>query len=234
MNFEEASKYDGTTIKLGAETARTWFLLNFSWIPFANLYTAIHLNIPLSFKVQLGYMIQASMLITLTIYLMKNMKVRTSNPFGNKGANLSLIAKLVPLVLYTFSATASHSVTPKYQNEIKILGQVYMSYSVVLMTACTLLAVFILLSKSRILVFLLGLIAIGNLAVNSSISQTFDSSMNRNNQLIESFESGSFQDRCEALEQWKLIGWPDYYRDGMELGLSYSFKSVRGSNFCKN
>ena len=151
-----------------------------------------------------------------------------------KTEKLSLLDKTIPLVLYALSATASHSLTPKYQSEIKVLGQVYMSYSVVLMTAGSLLSIFILLSKTNLSLMLLCAISIGNLAINSTISQTFDASMIRNSLLIESFNSGNSQERCEALEQWKLINWPDYYRVGMESGLSYSFKSIRNSDFCSD
>ena len=232
MYFEEAGKYDGTTINIGFDSLRTWFLLNFSWIPFANLYTADHLNIPINVKLDKIYFIQTAVLITVAVYLINILKSKPKFNSVKKVEHLSLAIRIVPLSMYAFSATASHSLTPKYQNEIKVLGQVYMSYSVVLMTGCALLSALILLSKSRLLVLMLCTIAIGNLAVNTTISQTFNASMIRNNQLIESFENGNSQNRCEALESWKEINWPDYYRDGMELGLSYSFSSIRNSKFC--
>jgi hypothetical protein len=234
MNLEAASKYDGTTINLGFDTARTWLLLIFSWVPFANLYTADHLNIPLNFELQIFYFIQVTILILATAYLMKIFRKNPKLIIVKKTEKLSLLHKTIPLVMYAFSATASHSLTPKYQSEIKVLGQVYMSYSVVLMTACALLSVLILSSKSTLSVVLICAITMGNLAINTTISQTFNASMIRNSLLIDSFSSGNSQVRCEALEQWKLINWPDYYRVGMEQGLNYSFKSIRDSNFCSD
>jgi hypothetical protein len=232
MNLDAASKYDGTTIKLGLDAVQTWLLLNLSWIPFANFYTADHLNIPLNFKLQTVYFIQVAVLITTTFLLMKILKSKANFVFVKKTEKSILLHKTIPLALYALSATASHALTPKYQSEIKVLGQVYMSYSVVLMTACALLSVYILLSKSAL--WVLCAIAIGNLAINTTISQTFNLSMIKNTILIESFNSGNSRERCEALEQWKSINWPDYYRVGMESGLNYSFKSIRNSNFCSD
>jgi hypothetical protein len=233
-NLDAAGRYDGTTVKLGLDLLQTWFLLNSSWIPFANAYTANYLNIPLNFKGGLIYFTQGALLIMATVYLIKNSKGESTLKNFVKNDGFNLVYKMVPFILYAFSATASHSLTPKYQNEINVLGQVYMSYSVVLIVVCAFLCVLILVTKFKPVILLVCGIAIANLAVNTSISETFNSSMERNNQLIKSLASENLQVRCDALENWKLMNWPDYYRDGMELGLKFTFKEIENSNFCSD
>lgn len=233
-NFDAAEKYDGTTIRLGIDSIQTWVLLNISWIPFANLYTANYLNIPLNFKGGLIFTVQVTFLITAIWYVARNLKRKSIFKNVQKIENHSLLHKMLPFILYAFSATASHSITPKYQNEINVLGQVYMSYSVVLMVVSAFLCVLILMTNSQALILLVGGIAMANLAINTSISQTFNLSMDKNNQLIASFDNGDSQARCDALEKWKSMNWPEYYRDGMELGLEYTFKKNENSSFCSD
>jgi len=160
-------------------------------------------------------------------------------------APLSFIKVLVagsPFVLYWAGATFTQASTVKVQMEAVRLGQVYNYYAVGATAFIVLLIVGLyLINWSRVHAgFQGGLMAIALLfgayqyVVNWNVMVQFNGATSGGSQLLVAFaERPPMPERCNALNVWKSVGWPEYYWLDMELGLNQSYKIYHGEPFCE-
>jgi hypothetical protein len=152
-----------------------------------------------------------------------------------------LLAGCSALVIYGLGATFSQTSTVKVQTEALRVGQVYNYYAV----SATVFALLVVIgiwsvnwsSVSRAVRFALAsvvLIFMGyQYNVNANVLYTFNSLMKPSQDLLVAYaEQPPMPKRCALLDQWKALGWPEYYWLDMELGLNASSEIYRRELFC--
>ena len=146
------------------------------------------------------------------------------------------------LLIYWVGATFSQTSTVKIQDEAKRIGQVYNYYAI----AATCLAMIVILALvfvpwkrvGRIIVAGLGVVLFTfagyQYALNWNVLAQFNAIMKPSRDLLAAYaDQPPMADRCQALDRWKLMGWPEYYWLDMELGLNRSNEIYRGEPFCQ-
>jgi hypothetical protein len=155
---------------------------------------------------------------------------------------LRVLVVCSPFVLYWAGATFTQASTLKVQMEAVRLGQVYNYYAVGATCFALLLVIgLFLINWSRVhAVLQLGLFAFALLfgayqyIVNWNVMVQFNGATSGGSQLLVAFaERPPMPERCNALNVWKSVGWPEYYWLDMELGLNQSYKIYHGEPFCE-
>jgi uncharacterized protein YacL len=154
-----------------------------------------------------------------------------------------VLRSALPVLLYAAAANATIASTKKYQDEIRIVGQVYNSYAS--MTILVSLLICLMLYKMKIkrkvfmirgsLLFFVSIFLSLQLVINYNLGNTSRFYSQKSVNLLEAFDSNSSElERCRTWDEWSKQNWPTYYRISMGLGLNASFKNYYGREFCSN
>jgi len=184
----------------------------------------------------------ASFLIGL-LWMLDNRAARPSLAAITPEGHRFWLASLA-LVIYWVGATLTQTSTAKIQREASGIGQVYNYYAVgATVVGIIGAALFVSLDSStvrrkvlrRVVVVIVVLGGIYQHQLNSQVTNQFNRILVPNANLLNVFHQGlDNMQRCQALEWWKSLGWPEYYATDMENGLDLSYQMYRGYEFCKN
>jgi hypothetical protein len=152
-----------------------------------------------------------------------------------------LLLTITPFLLYWVGATFTQTSTVKVQQEVMRFGQVYNYYAVG--SICLAIILVLVLTQIRWTQVLLsvrvlligGLLSLGSFQyfINWNVTTQFNIANGGTRNLLTAFaEKPPMSERCEALNSWKLMGWPEYYWLDMELGLNASYRFYQGEEFC--
>lgn len=149
---------------------------------------------------------------------------------------------ILGLIIYWFGATVTQTSTAKIQREASGIGQVYNYYAVGavvvgLVGAIAFLSLFGTWGR-RWRLILVPIVLVATLyqhQINSQVTNQFNRVLVPNGNLLNVFhEVRDNTQRCQALEWWKSLGWPEYYANDMEKGLDLAYVMYRGYEFCDN
>lgn len=153
-----------------------------------------------------------------------------------------VLVLLAVIIAYWALATATHSVTAKYIEEIQHPGNVYLFYAVGVVAVATLLALALdWLRRRPWSVLLLGLLplvgafVLGQVAVNTAVADAVHRVYPLNAPLVgASTDPGVDVDaRCAVLEGWWLQPWwPEYYSSAVGEDIQENFERMYGEEFC--
>jgi hypothetical protein len=179
-------------------------------------------------------------LISLGVVLVFARNEVSQNKFSM--AQTSKFALLLsPFVIYWIGATFTQTATVKVQTESTRLGQVYNYYAVAVLCLAIVITSFLFIVQwSRIgVVIRMGLfvIVLGlggyQYSLNWNVMEKFNSNTTGTSRLLAVYaDKPEMKARCDALNVWKNMGWPEYYWLDMELGLNASYKIFHGEYFC--
>ena len=181
-------------------------------------------------------------LVTLAvlIWITRNKKPNTSEiPTG--GWQRLLVAVL-PAGIYWLGATFAQTATKKVQDESQRIGQVY-NYYAVGSVAISLIVVVMILGivrahhQFRLRVFFsTAFVVVGcyQYATNLNVLLRFNEAMKPTSNLLVTFaERPEMAERCARLDQWKAMGWPEYYWLDLELGMNMMYQLNHQEDFCR-
>ena len=147
-----------------------------------------------------------------------------------------------PLLIYWFGTTFTQTSTVKVQQESNRIGHVYNYYAVGSIMA-VMIVFFLVISlgrapfKPRLISLMSAVLILGGTfqwAMNWNVMTKFNGVMSGSqNLLVAVTDQPDMSKRCEALDIWKSMGWPEYYWLDMELGLSRMYEIYRDEEFCK-
>ncbi len=222
--------YDGTSVDLNYKVIRTFFIQIYGYFPLS--------TIPLTIKIG-AYNFQTSALYiaitTITLFAMFFLAKKTlfkSNTVRHKLNYFNAFIATVFLGLQMIFTALLFSITPKYQNELNILGKVYMNYIVGLVTiGIFLIAITLHLNSKHVLT---AILTVGLITNYSNIHQLNLMNFNyrANSQVITAFNSDSPKIRCQILRDWLTREWPDYYKQGIISGLNFSHERIYKEPYC--
>jgi hypothetical protein len=153
-----------------------------------------------------------------------------------------LLAVVAGLLIYWFGATLAQTSTIKIQDESRRVGQVYNYYAVAgtcFVLVCVALLILVPWERlARPLIAIIVAIAIGfsgyQYTVNWNVLAQFNAIMKPSRDLLAAYaDRPSMAKRCAAFNQWKAMGWPEYYWLDMQLGLDKLYQRYQGEAFCK-
>ncbi len=167
--------------------------------------------------------------------------------FGSKLQNVSRVSVsssllgFIPFVIYWFGATFIQTATEKVQLESVRLGHVYNYYAVAALCSAIIFVTLLFLvpwtKANKLLRYGLMSIALTvggfQYLLNWNVMRQFNGVTSGSSQLLAVYsDKPPMLERCEALDKWKSMGWPEYYWLDMELGLNESYKIFHGEAFC--
>jgi hypothetical protein len=145
---------------------------------------------------------------------------------------------VLTLALYWFSSTMIQTMTDKYQSEIVRIGQVYNFYAQgsLVVATFTLVAIFGFAWRPLIRNTALGAMALLSFVqfnVNSGLKDAISIGNGASRSVLEAYsDSVSPAERCARWNAWASGVWPEYYEQGLSVGLSLAYKHFYGSDFC--
>jgi hypothetical protein len=226
------NNYSGTQIKLSIEFFKSFFLSLFALIPFANL--------PLTF---LASKSDNTSIIFIVIFAGLCLSLYTCVKFFFSGATYcnnvceSLIRTKF-FVVYALGAAVIQSLLSKSQSDLKLLGHVYIAYSVMHMTLCLIIVQVLIklpdLKKNFILHVLVSFLLVTQSLINFVAIEKSQQFYAENMHIIVLMESRSESERCLGLNEWISHGWPNLYRDDFIVSLQLTFEQVKDEPFCRD
>jgi hypothetical protein len=145
---------------------------------------------------------------------------------------------LIPGFVYWLASIALQTMTDKYQNEIVEIGQTYNFYAQGFMFITGSIVVGLLITARRksllplIAAFLVTFSCI-QYQINTQLVQALRIGNGASIGLINSYDPDATDTaRCAAWRAWASGAWPEYYEQGMAVGLRAGFKSFYGQDFC--
>lgn len=141
-------------------------------------------------------------------------------------------------ILYWIGSTCIQTITDKYQNEIVRVGQVYNFYAQGALSISILLALVVVVVKKRpsvlwlvsSLVLTFGMI---QASINLALVEGLRAGNGASLSVLKSYaEDSSDEERCLAWDAWSSGAWPEYYEQGLSVGLSLAFEHFYDTEFC--
>jgi hypothetical protein len=229
---QKNNDYSGTQIKLSIEFFKSFFLSLFALVPFANL--------PLTFLASKN---DHFSIIFVVIFTGLCLSLFTFVKFFFSGSTYrnSICESLIRtkyFVLYALGAAVIQSLLSKSQSDLKLLGHVYIAYSVMHMTLCLIVVQVLIklpeLKKKIILHLFVFFMLVTQSLVNFVSIQKAQQFYSENVRIIDLLESRSESERCLGLNEWISHGWPVLYRDDFKFSLQSTFEQVKGKPFCRD
>jgi hypothetical protein len=153
-------------------------------------------------------------------------------------------AILLGTVVATWAlTTATHTTTPKYIDEIKEPGLVYLYYAVAVICVAILISWAILVLAPRapsavrvIALVLLGMFLVVQVSLNLRLAAESAGAFAPNGVLggAAVSETATEDSRCAALVGFAEHPWPQYYRDAITKDAQIDYQSVFGKPFCSD
>lgn len=233
----ESSGYTGTALSVGPEAAYTWWVAMVGAVPAGGWRYLIENSggsIPINTRSAL-FAIALLVGVLVLIAAWRRLPVLTGG--WSKAA-------LVPIgaVLVTWgAATATHTTTKKYIDEINEPGQVYLYYAVGVICVALLLAAaaITVLPHAGSTVRSGGLLVLGAfIAVQAPLNWHLATvsaeaySINRNLSTAAVDDTVPPTVRCDTLLTWAQRPWPEYYLDAVVGDVQEDFLRIYGEQFC--
>ncbi len=233
--------YSGTAVSFESPFAKTFYQgivgvlpgsswnIGFDWLPN---------DLSISFNYWRQYVLGIG-LFSLIYLFKRHWTVRET---GAKAPFSQVLIAISPFFIYWMGATFTQTSTVKVQQEAVRIGQVYNYYAVGAVCSVVLAVVLLMridFSKLSTLTrsFLIGLMFIFGafqFVVNWNVTTQFNGALSGNRNLLVAFaERPPMLERCQVLDAWKSMGWPEYYWLDMELGMNESYRIYHGEEFCK-
>jgi hypothetical protein len=234
------SGYAGTTTRLGGRALQTWAYGMVGSLPGAAWHHAVQL---LGGTLGLvSFVLPVAALIAWVVFRCRSIATSSPEECARPVDRTMLAAIIAALVLYWAVSIAIHSVTIKVQDESHGIGYVYMSYAVgASVVALGLAVVGRWLMRRRhgvTALFLSVVIAVSLLfaqqTVNWRLAERLNDVYAPNRRLLDAFsDDASRAVRCEAIDDWSALSWPDYYEQDVTDGLQKAYKYYFGEPFCE-
>jgi hypothetical protein len=237
-----SGNYDGTSFGSIQRFPITFIISMLSSIPGLGWILSFrHLQIS---ALDIFFIIACSVLFYFVIRRIDIDSLQNRNqPKPRNVKQFGVLRSALPVLLYAAAANATIASTKKYQDEIRIVGQVYNSYAS--MTILVSLLICLMLYKMKIkrkvfmirgsLLFFVSIFLSLQLVINYNLGNTSRFYSQKSVNLLEAFDSNSSElERCRTWDEWSKQNWPTYYRISMGLGLNASFKNYYGREFCSN
>jgi hypothetical protein len=240
-NKAQSANYEGTAISLGDRfptvfrngmlsslPGTSWSRAE-DWMPYPSPWTQ---RIILYFAIALG-------LIGSILWLTR--KVASETASSSRSITRLLIASSA-LFIYWAGATLTQTATVKIQKEASGIGQVYNYYAI---GASAFGALFVVaafaVDRRKIPLAVRGLVLGAVILVcanqyrtNTNVTIQFNGVVVPTGNLLNVYSEGrDMTQRCQALDWWKTMGWPEYYWLDMEIGMNLSYELYRGEPFCR-
>ena len=148
----------------------------------------------------------------------------------------------MPVVVYWLGATFTQTATKKVQDEAARIGQVYNFYAIGAVAVALVVSVVIFAVDWRKLkiwtpvVACMVFLALGayQYHINWNVTLKFNQIMTPTRELLVAFaEQPPMTERCLKLDQWKAMGWPEYYWLDLELGMNLMYRVSHQQEFCQ-
>jgi hypothetical protein len=168
-------------------------------------------------------------------------KVASETASSSRSITRLLIASSA-LFIYWAGATLTQTATVKIQKEASGIGQVYNYYAI---GASAFGALFVVaafaVDRRKIPLAVRGLVLGAVILVcanqyrtNTNVTIQFNGVVVPTGNLLNVYSEGrDMTQRCQALDWWKTMGWPEYYWLDMEIGMNLSYELYRGEPFCR-
>jgi hypothetical protein len=224
--------YSGGEFLVSPKTFTSFLIQISSLFPLATLPLALYLS-NWTFIVFTIYLFFAIIYISKFLSVIKNFFTGSWLAKIRKGmGTLSEVEQL--LLVYFVISSLVFSLSDKYQSEIRLPGQVYMSYSTGQLFMVVLVARILsrhlenrtLLTNATVACLLLIPLIQNNLMVEVLETRTTYSQ-----QLLESWKSKE-EYRCEALTNWLSYDWDNEYLLAMKYGISDAYLKLNKEQFC--
>jgi len=181
-------------------------------------------------------------LITLGLLIWITRNKMESAPEPPREGSKNIVIATLPIIVYWLGATFAQTATKKVQDESQRIGQVY-NYYAIGSVAIAVIATFFFLGlaqrcrwrKIRIL-FAATFVILGcyQYATNWNVLMRFnEATMPTGNLLVAFAERPDMVERCARLDQWKAMGWPEYYWLDLELGMNKMYQLNHQEDFCR-
>ena len=233
---QDKSQYTGTAISLGGGAVRTWVVAMVGALPGGGWPYLMHSggNVPFGKKVLLF-----TAVVGLAVLLLMAAWRRAPAVTGRWTR-----AGAVPVaaVLVTWAATtATHAVSPKYIQEIRLPGQVYLYYAVAVACVALLLSAALVVLGPRLAPGLrsAALLALGaylalQVPLNLHLADVSAVAYSGNRDLSKAASDPQVpeQTRCDTLLAWTQRPWPQYYRASVVKYAQEDFQQAFGKPLC--
>lgn len=148
----------------------------------------------------------------------------------------------LPVIVYWLGATFTQTATRKVQDEAARIGQVYNFYAIgAVALSLVAVVVFFMINWKQVARWIPALACVLGLAfgayqynVNWNVTVKFNHVMSPTRELLVAFaERPEMVERCAKLDQWKAMGWPEYYWLDLELGMNMMYQLNHQDDFCR-
>jgi uncharacterized membrane protein YgdD (TMEM256/DUF423 family) len=236
VTSEQTQNYGGTTIGSMSQFPKTTAISLLSSLPLGGWNLSLEYNnrAPLLFTPYFFYV--AAFFVGGAVVARWLRNSTRSNPVVNQSALTIVLAAL----LYWLGATSIQTMTDKYQNEIIRIGQVYNFYAQASLIIAIFLALMFLLFQrnSLLLLAISGVIfsmGIFQFSINSALELSIREGNGASRSIMEKFsDESSDKERCEAWSAWSAGAWPEYYEQGLSVGLSLSYRHFYNKEYCSS
>jgi hypothetical protein len=224
--------YTGGEFLLSPKIITSFFIQISSVLPLTTLPLAIYFSNWIIFV----FVIYLALGI---IYKSKFQKVTKEFLFGTRLGiirrgieSLTEVEKL--LLVYFIMSSLVFSFTNKYQNEIRLPGQVYMSYSTGQLFAVVLISKFLVRyihSRTFLSYATVGCLLLIPLIQNNLMVEVLKVRTAYSQELLESWNYGE-ESRCKALSNWLSYDWDRDYLLAMKNGIESTYLKLNKEQFC--
>ncbi|WP_263729310.1 hypothetical protein [Cellulomonas sp. SG140] len=233
----DVSNYTGTAVAFGPAGAATWWAAMVGALPGGGLPFLLTNagGAPLTLtSIGLGLAMVLGLGVLAVAWRRRSVEVE---PGG-----LSWLPLVVGVVVGWALTTATQAFTPKYISEITTPGQVYLYYSVGMVSASLLVAWVIAAHGPRLsrlapaLLMLAGAFAMVQVPLNWELGGISARAYEVNHQLsrVASDDAVPADVRCAAVLAFAERPWPDYYRKAIVTDAITDFRLAFGSALCPN
>ena len=180
-------------------------------------------------------LVVATVVITFLVFLTSDKQQVAINKHHLRSWALALL----PALIYWLASTCFQTMTDKYQNEIVEVGQTYNFYSQGFMFLAGVIALICIagIQKRVFIPLTVGvLLTFGSMQflVNHQLLKAVRQGNGASINLLNAYDpSWSDESRCKAWAAWASGAWPEYYEQGMAVGLRTGFRSFYNKDFCK-
>ncbi len=237
---DQAATYGGTTIRIGGSALRAFGLGGAGTIPGA----AWRLSVDSLGGVldMVPFAIGVAVLLTWIAAIHRQAALSANASIPSVSDRALATAAACGLGIYWLVAILLQAITVKVQDETLELGYVYSSYSFGAAIIALLLAIAARATmhdrRLRTALPVLAACAVAFVLVQQTINwrlaEQLNSAVTPSRQLLDAFDdSATPPERCQALLNWSVGGWPDYYEVGMIDGLDVMYRYYFGEPFCE-
>jgi len=230
------SNYTGTTVSIGPDGLGTWWAAMVGALPGGGWPYLVQ-QLGGAFAVTTaGLVLGLAMVAGLAVLVVGWGRA----PRWSGGVTWSAALLVAGVVVGWALTTATQAFTPKYIDEIRVPGQVYLYYAVGVVCVSMLIAFVVIVFERRlraaapVLLLLVGAFTMVQLPLNWQLSAVSEQAFSVNRLLVKaaSNERVPPEARCAALLDFARHPWPDYYREAVVTNAVVDFQMVFDTPLC--